>query len=76
MENQVLTSLVAYGPFAALFCWLLFDTQRKNENRETKYQITISENQKIILELTTKFNIMDAVKKDVEEIKTYVKGVN
>ena len=76
MENQVLTSLVAYGPFAALFCWLLFDTQRKNENRETKYQITISENQKIILELTTKFNIMDYVKKDVEEIKTYVKGVN
>lgn len=74
MESQVLTSLIAYGPFAALFCWLLFDTQKKNETREGKYQDTINKNQEIILELTNKFNIMDDVKKDVEEIKTYVKS--
>ena len=73
MESQVLTSLITYGPFAALFCWLLFDTQKKNEKREEKYQETINKNQEIIIELTYKFNIMDDVKKDVEEIKTYVK---
>lgn len=29
--------------FASLFIWLLFDTNKKNQNREEKYQETISD---------------------------------
>lgn len=29
--------------FASLFVWLLFDTNKKNQNREEKYQETISD---------------------------------
>ena len=62
-ENIDITQL-SYG---ALFVWLLFDTNKKNEQRETKYQ-------EIINNLTESINMIQDVKEDVEEIKSKIIG--
>ena len=53
--------------FGALFVWLLFDTNKKNEQIETKYQ-------EIISNLTDSINMIQDVKEDVEEIKSKIIG--
>lgn len=69
MENEIIKLVATNGAFAGLFVWLLFYTQKQNEIRETKYQDTIDKNQSIIMELTKKFDIVEDVKTDVEDIK-------
>ena len=54
--------------FGALFVWLLFDTNKKNENREQKYQ-------EIIESLSNNISLIQDVKEDVEEIKHVILGV-
>lgn len=49
----------------ALFIWLLFDTNKKNDEREKKYQ-------NIIENLTVKIGVIEDIKNDVEEIKDIV----
>ena len=36
--NELLSIDLSQISFGALFVWLLFDTNKKNENREQKYQ--------------------------------------
>lgn len=47
--------------------------QTENSKREETLQQVIVKNQDIISNLTEKFNIVDDVKKDVEEIKVILK---
>ena len=55
--------------FACLFVWLLLDTNKKNEQREEKYQ-------NIIDNLSVSINVINDVKEDVNEIKDIIiKGV-
>ena len=55
--------------FGVLFVWLLLDTNKKNEQREEKYQ-------NIIDNLSVSINIINDVKEDVNEIKDIIiKGV-
>lgn len=42
----------------------------KNEEREQKYQLVISENQKVIMALTKNLKVVEEMKKDIDEIKT------
>ena len=53
--------------FGALFVWLLFDTNKKNAEREAKYQ-------GIIDNLATNIAVIQDVKEDVQEIKSIVIG--
>lgn len=53
--------------YGALFVWLLFDTNKKNEAREKKYQDTIDN-------LAQNISIINDVKEDVEEIKGIIIG--
>ena len=55
--------------FGVLFVWLLLDTNKKNEQREEKYQ-------NIIDNLSVSINVINDVKEDVNEIKDIIiKGV-
>lgn len=53
--------------FAGLFVWLLLDTNKKNADRETKYQETINK-------LAEKITVIEDVKEDVKEIKNILGG--
>ena len=66
--NELLSIDLSQISFGALFVWLLFDTNKKNENREQKYQ-------EIIESLSNNISLIQDVKEDVEEIKHVVLGV-
>lgn len=53
--------------YGALFVWLLLDTNRKNQEREEKYQQTIDT-------LAQKIGVVEIIKNDVDEIKEIIKG--
>ena len=66
--NELLSIDLSQLSFGALFVWLLFDTNKKNENREQKYQ-------EIIESLSNNISLIQDVKEDVEEIKHVILGV-
>lgn len=63
---------ITQGAFAGLFVWLLIDTRKDAKEREKGYQTTIKENQSIIGKLTQKFNIVEGIKGDLEDIKNHI----
>lgn len=68
--NELLNLDIAQISYAALFVWLLFDTNKKNEAREKKYQ-------DIIDKLSVNIGVINDVKEDVEEIKDIIsRGVS
>ncbi|WP_255265678.1 BhlA/UviB family holin-like peptide [Bacillus cereus] len=66
MEDAIFNSMMQQGAFALLFVWMLFTTQKKNEQREEKYQKVIEKNQEVIEEQAKAFG---SISKDVSEIK-------
>ncbi len=66
VEDAIFNSVIQQGAFAALFVWMLFTTQKKNEQREEKYQQVIDRNQQVIEEQAKAFG---SISKDVTEIK-------
>jgi len=67
--NWIIENAVSYGVFAALFAWLLYRTDKRNEAREKEYQETITKNQKVIAEQAKSFTHMSC---DIKEIKGMV----
>ena len=68
--NELLSLDIAQITYGALFVWLLFDTNKKNEAREKKYQ-------DIIDNLSINIGVINDVKEDVEEIKDIIsRGVS
>ena len=68
--NELLSLDITQISYGALFVWLLFDTNKKNEAREKKYQ-------DIIDNLSVNIGIINDVKEDVEEIKDIIsRGVS
>lgn len=68
--NELLSLDVAQISYGVLFVWLLFDTNKKNETREKKYQ-------DIIDNLSVNIGVINDVKEDVEEIKDIIsRGVS
>ena len=66
--NELLSIDLSQISFGVLFVWLLFDTNKKNEAREQKYQ-------EIIENLSNNISLIQDVKEDVEEIKHVILGV-
>ena len=66
MLNQIDIQQLSFG---ALFVWLLMDTNKKNADREAKYQ-------NIIDNLSVNIAVIEDVKEDVKEIKNIVIGGN
>ncbi len=68
--NELLSLDITQISYGALFVWLLFDTNKKNEAREKKYQ-------DIIDNLSVNIGVINDVKEDVEEIKDIIsRGVS
>ncbi|KXY34650.1 bacteriocin biosynthesis protein [Bacillus cereus] len=66
MEEQIINSMIQQGAFAALFVWMLFTTQKKNEQREEQYQKVIEKNQQVIEEQAKAFS---SLSKNLSDIK-------
>jgi hypothetical protein len=62
MEKEILTQVVSQGIFASLFVWLLWDTRKESREREEKLTSLIDK-------LADKFNVIEDIKEDVEDIK-------
>ena len=68
--NELLSLDITQISYGALFVWLLFDTNKKNDVREKKYQ-------DIIDNLSVNIGVINDVKEDVEEIKDIIsRGVS
>ena len=68
--SELLSLDITQISYGALFVWLLFDTNKKNEAREKKYQDTIDN-------LALNIGVINDVKEDVEEIKDIIlRGVS
>ena len=65
--NELLNFDISQISFSVLFVWLLLDTNKKNENRELKYQ-------EVIKNLSENISIIQDVKEDIEDIKNVVLG--
>ena len=63
--NELMSIDVSQISFAALFVWLLLDTNKKNQAREEKYQETIDK-------LAKNIGVIQEVKEDVEEIRDII----
>lgn len=63
--NELMSIDVSQISFAALFVWLLLDTNKKNQAREEKYQETIDK-------LAENIGVIHEVKEDVEEIRDII----
>ncbi|MGN1201367.1 MAG: BhlA/UviB family holin-like peptide [Candidatus Caccovivens sp.] len=65
--NEIISIVVSNGVFAILFVWLFWYQLKDSSKREAKYQKTIEQ-------LTEHLKILDDVKNDLTEIKSYLKN--
>ena len=66
MWDEILSTAISNGIFAALFVFLLMYELKDSRKREAKYQKTIDI-------LSNKLNTVDEIKEDVTEIKKCIK---
>jgi membrane protein implicated in regulation of membrane protease activity len=72
LENELIKLASSQGIWAALSVALIFYILKAQEKRDEKQDQRERNYQDIISKLTEKFNIIENVKKDVEEIKEYI----
>lgn len=72
MENKIVELASTQGIWAALSVALIFYILKTQEKRDIRQEEREQNYQDIISKLTDKFNIVEDVKKDVEDIKDYV----
>lgn len=72
MENELSKLASTQGIWAALSVALIFYILKAQEKRDDKQDQREKNYQDIISKLTEEFNIVENVKKDVEEIKVHI----
>jgi membrane protein implicated in regulation of membrane protease activity len=72
MQSELLKLAASQGIWAALSVALIFYILKAQEKRDVTQEEREKNYQSIISKLTERFNIVEDVKKDVEEIKEYV----
>ena len=72
MENELLKVALSQGVWAALSVVFIFYILKAQEKRDLRQEEREKNYQEIISKLTDKFNIVEDVKKDVEDIKDFV----
>lgn len=72
MEDFLLKLASTQGIWAALSVVLIFYILRAQEKRDVKQEEREKNYQDIISKLTDRFNIVDNIKQDVEDIKDYL----
>ena len=73
MESELLKLSMSQGLGYTLFVFLFIYVLKTTGDREKKYQTTIDRNQSIIQDLAKQLNVVEVVKKDVEDIKESLK---
>lgn len=69
MEGEVLKIATSQGVWAALSVVLIFYILKAQEKRDIRQEEREKNYQNILCKLTDKFNIIEDVKKNVEDIK-------
>lgn len=69
MENELLKLASSQGIWVTLCVALIFYILKAQEKRDIQQESREENYQKIIINLTEKFNIIDTIKHDVKEIK-------
>ena len=72
MENDIIKIASTQGLWAVLTVILIFYILKSQEKIDEKQEKREKNYQNIISKLTDKFNIMEGVKNDVDEIKAYI----
>lgn len=72
MENKIVELASTQGIWAALSVALIFYILKTQEKRDIRQEEREQNYQGIISKLTDKLNIVEDVKKDVEDIKNHV----
>ncbi|MCG8540732.1 MAG: hypothetical protein MJA82_12455 [Clostridia bacterium] len=72
MEEKIMEIASSQGIWTALTVGLIFYILKNQEKRDLRQEDREKKYQDIISNLTDKFNLVEEVKKDVEEIKDYV----
>lgn len=72
MENEFIKLASSQGIWAALSVVLIFYILKAQEKRDVRQEEREMNYQNIISKLTDKLNIVEDVKKDVEDIKDFV----
>lgn len=72
MEEKILELASTQGIWAVLTVALIFYILKNQEKRDLRQEEREEKYQEIISNLTDKLNLVEDVKKDVEEIKDYV----
>lgn len=72
MESEILKIAASQGVWAALSVVLIFYILKAQEKRDVRQEDREKNYQDIISKLTDKFNIVEDVKKDVEDIKQHI----
>ncbi|BDR67951.1 hypothetical protein K144312032_21790 [Clostridium tetani] len=73
METEIMKVAISQGFGYVLFTFLLVYLLKTTQDRENRYNNTIDKNQSIIQDLAVKLNLIEDVKKDVQEIKGKIK---
>lgn len=66
MIEHIVEIAITYGIFAVLFIWLLYTTNKRNEEREEVYQEHIRQNQEIISEQAKSFLLLNKQIQDIQ----------
>ncbi|OGO77002.1 MAG: hypothetical protein A2Y23_03215 [Clostridiales bacterium GWB2_37_7] len=72
MEEKIIELAASQGIWTVFTVSLVFYILKNQEKRDIKQDDREKKYQEIIVNLTDKLNIVEDVKKDVEEIKSYV----
>jgi len=76
MFDELIKAAATQGIWAILSCVLIVYILKAQETRDLKQEEREKNYQDIILKLTDKFNIVEDVKKDVNEIKKHIFKLN
>jgi len=72
MEGEVIKMASSQGIWALLTVMLIFYILKAQEKRDGKQEQRETKYQEIITSLTDKLTVVESVKKDVEEVKSYI----
>jgi hypothetical protein len=72
MENEVIKLAASQGIWAVLSIVLIFYILKAQETRDSNQEEREKNYQTIISSLSDKFNILESMQKDVEDIKEFI----
>ncbi|ARC85215.1 hypothetical protein U732_3777 [Clostridium argentinense CDC 2741] len=72
MEQEIVKVAISQGLGYTLFVFLLIYVLKTTQERENRLNTTIDKNQSIIQDLAAKLNVIEDVKKDVQDIKNKI----